>query len=153
MSAQTDLAIHDEKGLRICNVEFKSKGVSIAADKHFPIYKDLQKLLREQVWGVWFHLLESVDNSTINKLLNVMTEQACKVLQNHRDDIDSRGLTIHICVLKHGFSIQRDLIIQNDIKFIPDEIRLLLRLGHSVSRSKLISVDDQNGWHLHTRNS
>ena len=28
MSAQTDLAVHDRNGQRICNVEFKAKGVS-----------------------------------------------------------------------------------------------------------------------------
>lgn len=149
LSAQTDLAVHDENGQQICNVEFKAKGVSISAGKHFPIYKDLQKLLREQVWGLWFHLLESVNNSTINNLLSVMAEQICKVRQEYRGDIGSPGLTIHICVLQHGFSVQRDVIVRSDSGLISDELRRLLHLGLSVSRSELLGVEDQNGWRLH----
>jgi len=79
LSAQTDLAVHDENGSRFCNVEFKAKGVSSSAQNHFAIYKDLQKLLREPVWGLWFHLLESINNSTINGLLAVMGKQIDEV--------------------------------------------------------------------------
>lgn len=149
LSAQTDLAVHDENGQRICNVEFKAKGVSPSAGKHFPIYKDLQKLLREQVWGLWFHLLQSVNNSTINNLLSVMAEQICKVRQEYSGDIGSPGLTIHICVLQHRFSLQRDVIVPSIAGFISDELRRLLHLGLSVSRSELLRLEDQNGWDLH----
>jgi hypothetical protein len=86
LSAQTDLAIHDEAGARICNVEFKAKGVSPSAEKHFPIYKDLQKLMREPLWGLWFHLLERVDNPPhcFHSILRDFTEteavNICKVM-------------------------------------------------------------------------
>ena len=149
LSAQTDLTVHNEKGQRICNVEFKAKGVSLSAGKHFPIYKDLQKLLREQVWGLWFHLLQGVNNSTINNFLSVMAEQICKVQQEFLDDIESPGLTIHICVLQHGFSLQKDVIVHRNVKFILDELRKLLHLGFSVSRSKLLEIKNLNGWYLH----
>lgn len=55
LSAQSDLAIHDQTGRRICNVEFKAKGISHSARQHDHIYKDFQKLLREPVRGLWFH--------------------------------------------------------------------------------------------------
>ena len=38
------------------------------------IYKDVQKLLREPVWGLWFHLLESADSKTIPSFLEVIRE-------------------------------------------------------------------------------
>ena len=47
LSAQTDLAVHDENGIHFCNVEFKAKGVTPSAHQHLSIYKDLEKLLRE----------------------------------------------------------------------------------------------------------
>lgn len=145
LSAQTDLAIHDVTEARICNVEFKAKGVSPSAKSHFQIYKDLQKLLREPLWGLWFHLLETVNNSTINNLLSVMVSEMSTVRRNF-SDIESPGVTVHICVLKHGFSIQRDLILGNNLKSLQDQFQINLK----VSRSKLESVDDANGWSLHT---
>ena len=87
-SAQSDLAVHDASGTRICNVEFKAKGLSPSASNHFPIYKDLQKLLREPQWGLWFHVLESVNNSTINNLLKVMATEINKVRLQFSSDLD-----------------------------------------------------------------
>jgi len=145
LSAQTDLAIHDVMGTRICNVEFKAKGVSPSAKNHFPIYKDLQKLLREPLWGLWFHLLEAVNSSSLNDFLGVMESEMNHVYQNF-SDIESPGVTIHICVLKHGFSIQRDFLPGNNLKNLHNQFRIDLK----VSRSKLERVDNANGWHLHT---
>ena len=140
LSAQTDLAIHDEAGGRICNVEFKAKGVSPSAEKHFPIYKDLQKLMREPLWGLWFHLLEGVDNSTIGNLLSVFETQMDRVRSEHKGDIESPGLTIHICVLQQEFSIERDLPIDDRA------LDHLLKLELKVSQSELLTVGDTNGW-------
>ena len=147
MSAQSDLEIHDETGQRICNVEFKAKGISPSASEHIHIYKDFQKLLREPLWGLWFHLLESVNNSTINDLLCVMHSQICKVQQEFKHDVESPGLTVHICVLQHGFSLQKDLTIPPDAEVLPDDFQLDL----VVSRSELLSSDNLKGWNIHRR--
>ena len=147
LSAQTDLAVHDACGrCRICNVEFKAKGVSPSAKDNFPIYKDMQKLLREPVWGLWFHLLESTDNSTINKILKVMTEKIRKVQCKFRD-VEAPGLTLHLCVLRHGFSLQKDVPFPiNDVQLTKD-----LCICLHVSQSELEKVQDQNGWKLHRK--
>jgi len=152
LSAQTDLAIHNVDGTRICNVEFKAKGLSPSAKMHFPIYKDLQKLLREPQWGLWFHLLEAVNNSTINDFLSVMATEMNIVRGQFGEDIETPGLTIHLCVLQHGFSIQRDLIFVDAADPTTESVDRLLRLDLKVSRSELLTVSDQNGWSLHTRN-
>jgi len=149
LSAQTDLAVHDEDGVRICNVEFKAKGVRPSAEKHFPIYKDLQKLLREPMWGLWFHLLEAVNNSTINDLLSVMAEQVERVRREFEGDVESPGLTIHVCVLHHGFAVQRDLAFVTDGGLSDEELRARLHLDLNVSRSQLLAVGNANGWDLH----
>ena len=150
LSAQTDSAVYDATGVRICNVEFKAKGVRPSAKKHFPIYKDLQKLLREPQWGLWFHLLEGVNNSTINDFLSVMAEQIEKVRGEFGEDIESPGMTIHVCVLHQGFSVQRDLALVEGGGLSNEELRRRLRLDLKVSRSELLSVSDDNGWDLHT---
>ncbi len=140
-SAQTDLALYNFKGAYICRVEFKSQGYTTKRKDTFDIDKDIQKLLREPVWGLWFHLLRSVDNSTLNGLFNVMNSKILKVRKNFKD-IETEGLTIHVCVLKHGFSLQKD---------IPLDGTTDLSVHLNVSRSELRSIDNLNGWTLNKR--
>ncbi len=143
LSAQTDIAILDTFGARICNVEFKSKGISPSSKRFFPIYKDLQKLLREPVWGLWFQLFKAVDNTTINNFFKVMTKQIERV-KNDFSDIESPGLTFHVCVLQQSFSLHKKI----------SEISCLSKTGYlsidlNVSRSELTGIHNQNGWKLH----
>lgn len=149
LSAQTDLAVYDKCGIRICNVEFKAKGVSPSAQKHFSIYKDLQKLLREPVWGLWFHLLEGTDNSTINNLLSVMAKQICEVQHEFGEDVESPGLSFHVCVLEHGFSLQKDVTLRPGRVITDGELNGHLRVDLKVSRSELVEVRELNGWDLY----
>jgi len=149
LSAQTDLAVHDENGIRFCNVEFKAKGVRPSAQKHFRIFKDLQKLLREPLWGLWFHLLESVNNSTINDLLAVMGRQIEEVQHGFGEDVESPGLTLHVCALRHGFSLQKDVLLPGDGALTDDELRGHLHVDLHVSRSQLVDAHNLNGWVLH----
>ena len=154
LSAQTDLAIHDASGkCRICNVEFKEGGISPSNNsKISAIYKDVQKLLREPRWGLWFHLLESTDNSTITKFLCAMAEQISKVQCEFGKCIETLGLTLHICVLKHGFSLQKDVLlspndISNDIKLLKQHLHICL----NKSQPELTKEEDLNGWRLNRK--
>ena len=151
LSAQTDLVVHDESGIPICNIEFKAKGLSPSARQHFPIFKDLQKLLREPVWGLWFHLLESTDNSTINNLLSVMAKQIGEVHREFGEDVESPGLTFHVCVLEHGFSLQRDVKLPPSHVITDAELRGQMHIDLKMSRSDLVKVHDLNGWDLNRR--
>ena len=149
LSAQTDLAIYDSIGACVCNVEFKAKGVSPTAGSHFAIYKDLQKLLREPRWGLWFHLFEAVDNSTIPAFLSVMASEAEKVRGEFGDDIESPGLMIHISVLRQRFSIHRELVLAGSGVLLSKEEGHHLGFGLKVSRLELLSENSVNGWDLH----
>ncbi len=150
ISAQTDLQVHDVSQIGICNVEFKTKGVTPSGRNHLPIYKDLQKLLREPRWGLWFHLLKSIDNSTINNFLDVMVQQIGKV-QNDFQDVETPGLTIHVCMLRHGFSLEKDVLLSPSGSINNAELNEHLRIDLHVSRSELINVHDLNGWKLTRR--
>ena len=149
LSAQTDLQLHDESEIGICNVEFKAKGVSSSARDNFSIYKDVQKLMREPVWGLWFHLLEGIDNSTISKFLDVMIEQIVKVNRDFASDVETPGLTIHICTLRHGFSLHKDLSFPLDGVINIAELVRQLSVDLQVSRYELIEARSLNGWALH----
>ena len=149
-SAQTDLTVYDlkERG-RLCNVEFKAGGISPSAQERNKekIYKDVQKLLREPVWGLWFHLLESTDNSTIPNFLEVIRDGIGEVRGEFGDEIDTPGLTIHVCVLKHGFSLQKDV----PLSLSDAELERQLKVDLEVSREKLLKVKRLNGWKLNER--
>lgn len=150
LSAMTDLQVHDGTELGICNVEFKAKGVSSNAQNNFPIYKDVQKLLREPVWGLWFHLLESIDNSTIIKFLDVMLRQIERVQNEFGGDVEAPGLTLHICVLQYGFSLQKDVPIPSDGVIDIAELGRLLWVDLQMSQFGLVRHRNLNGWSLHS---
>lgn len=160
LSAQTDLQVHDVDESGICNVEFKAKGIPPDRDncpicnvkdirspdrETCPICKDLQKLMREPVQGVWFHLLKSVNNSTIKRLLKRMRERIGKVQKKFGKDIEARVLTIHICMLRHRFSLQKDVLLPIDDAELCRELYIDL----CVSRDELTKKRDLNGWNIH----
>lgn len=156
-SAQTDLTLYDlDTTSRLCNVEFKAGGKSMkggrADEAHvFPIFKDVLKLMREPVWGLWFHLLESTDNSTITNFLEVIRKGIGEVRAGkYKDDIETDGLTIHVCVLKHGFSLQKDVPLDLD----DSELERHLHFDLRVSREELLDKPKPklNGWKLNKRN-
>ena len=150
LSAMTDLQVHHESEIGICNVEFKAKGVSSSAQNNFPIYKDVKKLMREPVWGLWFHLLESIDSSTIIKFLDVMAMQIDKVQGEFEGDVEAPGLTLHICVLQYGFSLQKDVPIPSEGVIDIAELRRLLFVDLQVAEHRLVRHRDLNGWSLHS---
>ncbi len=142
-SAQTDLQVREGGQHRVSNVEFKSKGITPRAgcETKMPIYKDVEKLMREPVWGLWFHLLKSVNRSTIPNLLCVIAEQISKVKTLHTD-IDTPGLTIHICVLEQKFSLQKDVpLYLRDV-----DLAELLHVEYCVSKGKLTKDRNFDRW-------
>ncbi len=149
MSAQTDLQLHGESETGICNVEFKAKGVSSSAQDNFSIYKDVQKLLREPLWGLWFHLLEGIDNATIGKFLDVMVRQIAQVQSEFENDVETPGLSLHICVLRHRFSLHKALSFAPGSAIDISELGSQLSIDLHVSRNELKEARHLNGWDLH----
>ena len=145
LSAQTDLQVLDGGRHKVSNIEFKANGITPRAsfDTKKPIYKDVEKLLREPVWGLWFHLLKGVDRSTIPNLLCVIAEQIRKVKMKHLD-IDAPGLTIHVCVLREKFSLQKDV----PLSLSDADLLEHLAVEYRVSKGVLVECRDLNGWCL-----
>lgn len=150
LSAQTDLQVHDGTGKGICNVEFKAKGASLSKKDNFSIYKDVQKLLREPAWGLWFHLLEGINNATIDKFLEVMVRQIGKVQSDFENDVETPGLSLHICVLRHRLSLHKHLSFSPGGVIDISELGRQLRVSLNVSSMELKEVLNLNEWDLHT---
>lgn len=145
LSAQTDLQVLEGRSNEICNIEFKANGITPKAscDTKKPIYKDIEKLLREPEWGLWFHLFKGVHRSTIPNFLSVIAEQIRKVKTKH-SDIVAPGLTIHVCVLREKFSLQKDVpLCLNDA-----ELAAHIHVEYRVSKNRLTKDRNLNGWCL-----
>lgn len=149
LSAQTDLQLHYGSQVGVCNVEFKAKGVSLSAQDNFPIYKDVQKLLREPVWGLWFHLLERVDKWTIIKFLSVLATQIVRVQSEFAGDVQAPGLTIHVCVLQPSFSLQKDWPLPLDEINDAAELERLLSVDLHAAQFGIARDRNSNGWAMH----
>lgn len=150
LSAQTDLTLYEPGGEPLLNVEFKSKGASPAAKSSFRIGKDVQKLLRESPPGLWFHLLERVDSTSIGKLLSVIASELVDLLGQFAPDGYEKTLLFHVCVLAQGFSIHKPVHLQSGVACV-DSLPQQLLLEYRVNREELLDVPDENEWLFHYR--
>lgn len=149
LSASTDLTIYENDMTKTYNIEFKSKGSSPGRGDHRYIGKDFQKLLREKPPGLWFHLLESVNNSTLPNLLEVMAEEVHKVLSAKTlFKIKSPTLLIHVCVLKHQFSIEKPFDVKQLRSSSLEQIKDQFSIDLTVSRTQLLQQNSVNGWSI-----
>lgn len=143
--ARTDLTIYSGTGKRILNVEFKAGAISTRAKTKFPISKDIQKMLHEENNGLWFHILESVNNSTINELFGTFKESILEYIKKSPDAIKNKNIIFHICVLKHKFSLQRELKLEINEE-LEKNLDEFFNVDYRVSRDNLKSFSNDQGW-------
>jgi hypothetical protein len=147
-SASTDLTIFDENINKMMNIEFKSHGISMKSKTQHKIEKDIEKLLREDVDGLWFHVFERVDTKTIGKLLSVFAKKI-KYISSQKKDIKEKTICFHICVLSFGFSIFKCVNIKSGGE--PDRMLEENELRPPIIKvSKgLVEISSENGWSIH----
>lgn len=150
ISAQTDFALHDEESTRILNVEFK-KGTDFGNENGITVHKDVQKLLRESMPGMWFHLVESVDSKTLEKVLDRLSSEFSKGLRMSELSLDGecKVMLFHICVLRQGFSIHKKVNFSQYSNSHEDEFAF----SYKVSRMQFQGSDKLNQWDIHQRNN
>lgn len=145
-SAASDMSLYNSiSGDKILNIEFKSEGISTKAKTSFTIEKDIEKILLEPTPGCWFHLLKSVDNSTIIELIKVLERDIICIKDKFNQSINNNLLTIHICVLEQGFSITIQLDVNTFNKDIFNDI------DYCITRKELKTFNSKS-WVLHKNN-
>ncbi len=97
----------------------------------------------EPVPGLWFQVLKSIDNGSINKFLDVLYNGIHSVYTNSPEEIDSTRMSIHICVLEHGFSLHKTLYLNHQ-----SALNQQMHIGLTVSQTELLSISNLNGWTL-----
>lgn len=148
MSAKTDLTIYDQNREPILNVEFKAKGHSTLKHNLLPIEKDLQKLMREPITGMWFHIFETVNNLHILNLFDTITEALHKNIQNFKNDIKRTRLIFHLSILRQGFSLHKQVLVEPENRTV-DDLKKHFRFTYKVTLSSLSEAYDSNSWNLH----
>ena len=124
ISAQTDLTLWDLDGKnKEFNIEFKAKN---PGDKS--IDKDIEKLLKEKIDGVWFHLFENADSGTFprlgEKFESAVTKHYNALLVKHPGL--KKEILFAVCSLGNGVGIVGKLSLPTDINaFFRDGAALL----------------------------
>lgn len=94
-SARTDVALYEASGSslhRVANIEFKAGSSSSEQ-----IRKDLEKLIREDISGNWFHLLYARNSGTLPSLSKKFVNGFNKCASIVKHDVD---IVFCICVLR-----------------------------------------------------
>jgi len=142
-AAQTDLTLRDKFGSPVWNTEFKM-GVTSSDSKINVLYKDAQKLLREPVPGIWFHLLKSanVNNKNFSCLLQNLSCQFSKVLDEFRPTSAENTVIFHICVLRPKFSIHKRIDFSQSTNSHENEFEFSYKILHQQFEGAI----NANGW-------
>lgn len=145
-AAQTDFTILDKTSESTLNVEFK-KDTDIDTNDGVAVYKDVQKLLRESAPGMWFHLVESVNSATLGKILCRLCSEFSKGLRMPQLSWNEKSKTIffHVCVLRHGFSIHKEINFSQSSDLHEREFAF----SYTVSRQRFKESSNANGWDIH----
>jgi len=130
-SAQSDLTIYRyENGWRrAANIEFKAHNPT-----RKEIEKDIEKLTKEGLFGVWFHIFENVNSRTLRSVF----QKIDVALEKHPAKAD---ILFCFCVLNNWACMKL---------LSSDNIDGFFRLDYKVRRGEII-VFDSNGWEIITK--
>lgn len=142
LSALSDLSIYryiNNEFKKLVNVEFKAHN---PATKH--ISKDIEKIIREEEDGNWFHVLKNIDKGTLPTVFNKYIFS----LKEHSNKGNKISILFCICVLEKKFSIikyfewnknDRNLIHYLDKFFVLSQIK-----NRNINEQKKLLRD--NNW-------
>jgi hypothetical protein len=122
MSARVDLSLVDHSGQPCVNIELKAHYCAVEN-----IRKDLEKLVRENTTGVWFHTLEKGDPGRVETLFGTF-RMAFRQLSAHLGASETSYL-ISICSVEAGMLYSRWLTLRGNLDENLAEIDSIFREG------------------------
>ena len=142
VSASSDLSIYIQSGdefSKISNVEFKAHNPNV---EH--IRKDIEKFIKENVTGNWFHTLKNIDNKTIHKLFDKFKNSFIEC----SDLICCRlSFVFCICVIEKQWACIKEFSFDPNNGNAIDYVSDFFDIGYFVNSSTPeVHVNDSNGW-------
>jgi hypothetical protein len=143
LSASTDLSIYtfeDNKFEKLMNVEFKAHN---PAKEH--IRKDIEKLIKEDIPGNWFHLLKNIDSKTLPSLF----EKIADSLKMHFSDSEKRELSIVLsfCVLDKKWACMKHFQYDRPSHNFDEHVDDFFNLKYAISAGA-VEVSHKAGWKI-----
>lgn len=154
--ARTDLALYrDNDEAPALAVEFKSRGRSRTAEKDESINKDIAKILAEQPHALWFHVVRSVNNSTLPGLLRTL-ESAISRLSNPGKlgeylapgkipEPRAKTIFFHICVLNPDMTAS----IHRMLDYVPSQPNAKFFTIETTATRKSLKISEKQGWSIY----
>jgi hypothetical protein len=102
-SAQSDLSFFDEEN-QLINIEFKAHNAPKES-----IEKDFEKLIKEEYYGAWIHIIKNENTNTIETLFDKYKNCFNELFTNSNDDLPNKILPIsfHIIILKKNILLSK----------------------------------------------
>jgi len=158
--ALTDLALyrhaHDEPALA---VEFKSGGRSGKSEMDESIRKDVAKVLAEQPDALWFHVVRSVNNATLQGLLRTLDAAISRLSNPFKlsaylapgKTVEPRSKTIafHICVLNPDMTAS----IHRVLDYVPGKPKGDFFTIETTATRTSLEIADGQGWSVYRRSA
>jgi len=99
LSALSDLSIYrykDNEFIKMANVELKAHNPATEN-----ISKDIEKIIREEKDGNWFHVLKNINKGTLPSVF----EKFVSSFNDHKGKGNKKFILFCICILENNFSI------------------------------------------------
>lgn len=158
--ARTDLTLyHDQDDPLALAIEFKSGGRSGKSEKDDSINKDIAKVLAEQPDALWFHVLRSANNSTLQGLLHTL-DSAISRLSNPATlgeylapgklpEPRAKTIFFHICVLNPDMTAS----IHRVLDYIPGQPNDEFFTIKTNSTRNSLEIKDRQGWSVYQQST
>jgi hypothetical protein len=142
-SAASDLSLYvykKNKFKKVVNVEFKAHNPS---KEH--IKKDIEKLLREEIHGNWFHTLKNVDSRTLPVLFDKIADslKACRELVTNRQT----SIVFSFCVLDKKWACLNRFTCYSYIENFDKYVNEFFEFEYTI-KDKRVEVPKKGDWQI-----
>ncbi len=142
-SASSDLSLYTQTNddfEPVLNVELKAHNV-----KQEYIRKDIEKLMRENIPGNWFHTLKNIDGGTLHKIFKKIADS----IKDCKNNCDYKNFTIlfSFCVLKQQWGCIKHFECNPSFGKFDEYVDKFFAIEYIVRNYRII-VDNNADWEI-----
>jgi hypothetical protein len=142
-SASSDLSLYiqtNNKTKKVLNVELKAHN-----PRKENIRKDIEKLMREDVPGNWFHTLKNIDRRTLLKIFNKIAGSIKDCKKN--GDENNLSIIFSFCVLEQQWGCIKHFDYKPEYGEFNEYVDNFFALEYCINKSEIVIGKDA-GWEI-----